>query len=353
MSTSSPKGMTVRTLGTGGGPIVSSGRAGTSTAITVDGATYVVDCGMGSIRNYRNECRWDGLRGIFLTHQHSDHIYDLGSFLVTGWEVPGESFSRPVHVFGPGRPSRPPALDEEQSRAIAARLGGRRMSGTVEMVDALLDTVFASDVAVRMADEGRGDPHAWITAHDIAIPDAANADPVTARHPHMEPFEIYRDELVVVTAILVDHRLCFPAFGFRFDSAYGSVVVSGDTAYSENCIRLAEGADLLLHEVIDLEAIVATFPDGPARAGIIEHLKESHTPYGQVGLVARAAGVGALVLHHIVPNTPGAADLAKMLLAVRADFAGQVSIAEDNDMFPVGADFTTISRLTMKTGAMP
>ena len=77
MSNSAP-GMSVHTLGTGGGPIVSSSRAGTSTVVCVDGAAYVIDCGMGSIRNYRSSCAWSDLRGIFLTHHHSDHVYDLG-----------------------------------------------------------------------------------------------------------------------------------------------------------------------------------------------------------------------------------------------------------------------------------
>ncbi|MNW52892.1 ribonuclease Z [compost metagenome] len=130
--------------------------------------------------------------------------------------------------------------------------------------------------------------------------------------------------------------MCFPAFAFRIDSRYGSVVVSGDTAYSENCIRLARGADLLLHEVIDLPGILATFPDGPTRDGIEVHLRESHTPYSEVGKVAAKAEVGALVLHHIVPNTPGAADLEAMLETARGDFAGNVSIAEDNDVFSIG-----------------
>jgi ribonuclease BN (tRNA processing enzyme) len=168
----------------------------------------------------------------------------------------------------------------------------------------------------------------------------------------MEPFEIYRDELVTVSAILVDHRLCYPAFGFRVDSAYGSVVVSGDTAYSENCIRLAQGADLLLHEVIDLEAILATFPDGPTRDGIEEHLRESHTPFDQVGKVAAAAGVGQLVLHHIVPNTPGTADVHKMVAAARRDFAGPVHAAEDNDRFLVSGQVrATVARETVEVGA--
>lgn len=336
MSTNNPTGMTVHTLGTGGGPIVSSSRAGTSTAICVDGATYIVDCGMGSIRNYREHSSWGQLRGIFLTHHHSDHIYDLGSYLVTGWQVPGESFSEPIQVFGPGRPERTPALDELHAAAVDARIGDRTMTSTTEIVDALLDRVFASDIAIRMADEGRGEPHDWVQAHNIAIPESAGAHPVTSRHPAMEPFEIYRDDLVRISAILVDHRLCFPAFAYRFDSAYGSVVISGDTAYSENCIRLARGADLLLHEVIDLPSILATFPAGPTRDGIEVHLRESHTPFEVVGKVAEKAGVKTLVLHHIVPNTPGTADLAAMERAAHRDFSGSVRIASDNDSFRIG-----------------
>lgn len=325
--------MSVHALGTGGGPIVSSSRAGTSTAVRVDNATYVFDCGMGSIRNYRSHSNWGELRGIFLTHHHSDHIYDLGSFLVTGWQVPGESFTQPIQVYGPGRPPRIPAVDESHAQHIQAQLGNRQMTSTEEIVDALLDRVFASDIAIRMADEGRAEPHEFIRAHNIQIPAAAAADPVDNRHPAMEPFEIYRDELVSISAILVDHRLCFPAFGFRIDSRYGSVVISGDTAYSENCIRLAQGADLLLHEVIDLPGILATFPDGPTREGIEVHLRESHTPYSEVGKIAQRAGVKALVLHHIVPNTPGTADLSAMAAAVERDYTGKISIAEDNDVF--------------------
>lgn len=330
------EGMTVHALGTGGGPIVSTSRAGTSTAICVDGATYVIDCGMGSIRNYRTSCSWGDLRAIFLTHHHSDHIYDLGSFLVTGWQVPGESFSRPIQVHGPGRPPRIPALDEEDAREIDERTAGHEMAGTAAVVDALLDRVFASDIAIRMADEGRDNPHEWVTGHDIVIPESVAADPVHDRHPRMEPFEVYRDELVTISAILVDHRLCYPAFGFRVDSAYGSVVISGDTAVSENCIRLARGADLLFHEVMDLEAILATLPEGPTRSGIEVHLRESHTSFDEVGQVAQEAGVGQLILHHIVPNTPGSADTAKMIRTAAGQFDGPVFLAEDNDVFTVG-----------------
>lgn len=329
------KGMRAITLGTGGGPIVSATRAGTSTAICVDDATYIVDCGMGSIRNYRHHLGWESLRGIFLTHHHSDHIYDLGSYLLTGWQVPGESFEHVVQVYGPAKPEQIPALSEAHLAEVSCCVSGHAMTGTKEIVHALIDKVYASDIVIRMADEGRASPYNWIKAHDIEVPAHAGAHPIHARHPTMNPFVIYEDEKVTVSAILVDHRLCYPAFGFRFDSEYGSIVVSGDTTYSENCIRLAQGADILLHEVIDLEAILSTLPDGPTREGIAIHLEESHTSYEVVGKVAAKAQVKQLVLHHIVPNVPFAADLEKMQRTAERDFSGKVVVAEDNDVFVV------------------
>lgn len=329
------KGMRAITLGTGGGPIVSATRAGTSTAICVDDATYIVDCGMGSIRNYRHHLGWESLRGIFLTHHHSDHIYDLGSYLLTGWQVPGESFEHVVQVYGPAKPEQIPVLSEAHLAEVSCCVSGHAMTGTKEIVHALIDKVYASDIVIRMADEGRASPYNWIKAHDIEVPAHAGAHPIHARHPTMNPFVIYEDEKVTVSAILVDHRLCYPAFGFRFDSEYGSIVVSGDTTYSENCIRLAQGADILLHEVIDLEAILSTLPDGPTREGIAIHLEESHTSYEVVGKVAAKAQVKQLVLHHIVPNVPFAADLEKMQRTAERDFSGKVVVAEDNDVFVV------------------
>ena len=40
----------------------------------------------------------------------------------------------------------------------------------------------------------------------------------------------------------------FPAFGFRFDTEDGSVAFSGDTTVSDNLVRLAAGADVLVRE---------------------------------------------------------------------------------------------------------
>ena len=66
---------------------------------------------------------------------------------------------------------------------------------------------------------------------------------------------VYENGGIKVTAFAVDHGLVKLAFGYRIDFAGHSVVVSGDTRYSENLIRLAQGADVVIHEVVDPERV--------------------------------------------------------------------------------------------------
>jgi ribonuclease BN (tRNA processing enzyme) len=52
------------------------------------------------------------------------------------------------------------------------------------------------------------------------------------------------DENVKVTAALVDHPPVVPSFAYRFDARDRSIVISGDTAPSDNVVKLARGADV-------------------------------------------------------------------------------------------------------------
>ena len=55
---------------------------------------------------------------------------------------------------------------------------------------------------------------------------------------------------VTVTAFEVDHgALIKPAYGYRIDYEGRSVILSGDTRYSENLEKHAQGATLVVHEV--------------------------------------------------------------------------------------------------------
>src|SRR5699024_6997307 len=106
--------------------------------------------------------------------------------------------------------------------------------GTTEMVRRHFEA-FATDLNDRIRNSRKLDVRTILSVHDIELPEidgfvSANATP----HPPMEPFEFHRDERVVVSATLVQHAPVFPAFAFRFDTAHGSVVFSGDTSPSEN-----------------------------------------------------------------------------------------------------------------------
>lgn len=96
--------------------------------------------------------------------------------------------------------------------------------------------------------------------------------------------------------------------GFRFDSDEGSVTFSGDTAPTPNLIKLAQGTDVLVHEVIDEAWVRGLFgpgPHPPQVQAIIVHLLQSHTTIEQVGPIAEEARAGTLVLNHLAPaNNP-------------------------------------------------
>jgi ribonuclease BN (tRNA processing enzyme) len=90
-----------------------------------------------------------------------------------------------------------------------------------------------------------------------------------------------------------------PAFAYRFDTADRSIVISGDTTRSENLIKLAAGADVLVHEVMYLPGIdkLVASPRREALARL-----SAATSAGDVGRVATAARVKKLVLSHYVPS---------------------------------------------------
>jgi ribonuclease BN (tRNA processing enzyme) len=131
---------------------------------------------------------------------------------------------------------------------------------------------------------------------------------------------VYQDEDVTITAFTVDHRPVEPAFGYRFDSAGKSVVISGDTRYSPNLVRYAKGADVLVHEV----ALPEWF-DQVDTPEVAARLKAYHTTPEEAGRAAREAGVKLLVLSHVVPSDED----DKILERTAREFRGRVVVARD------------------------
>src|ERR1700761_4307302 len=80
-------------------PLPDPNRAGGCALIAAGDDLYVVDTGMGSVRNLM---MWrvplQKIKGVFLTHFHSDHIGDLGELRLQTW-VAGRR--TPLKVYGP------------------------------------------------------------------------------------------------------------------------------------------------------------------------------------------------------------------------------------------------------------
>ncbi|WP_231445354.1 MBL fold metallo-hydrolase [Brevibacterium zhoupengii] len=328
----------VVTLGTAGGPRWwryqgQSVRAGISTAVVVGDAVYLVDCGYGAGRQLiQAGFGFNDVAAIFLTHLHSDHIVDLTSIaLFSTYEITDES-RNPIALIGPGdRGALPHASPHAKSepRPVSERAP---TPGTVDTLTRLVEA-HATDLNERIFDSLRPSPLDAIAAQDIVIPESVGFQPNENPSPDMAPFVVYEDARVKVSAILVEHPPMAPAFGYRFDTDNGSVVISGDTAYTSNMIALAENADLLLHEAIDLEWLMSKFadPSSPSARATRSHHERSHTSIADAISIARDAGVGQLALHHLVPGT-SAPSLRKQLAAeprVRA------IVPDDLDVLPL------------------
>lgn len=322
----------VVTLGTAGGPMWWTGedagrRSGIATAVLVADRAYLVDCGHGVGRQMMLAgIGISSLKGIFLTHLHSDHTIDLGSLAIFGlYEL---SKGHRIKVLGPGDRGLLPPASERAQHAPQPIFPARPTPGTVSLFESILQG-YATDLNDRIFDTLRPSPYEFFDVEDIRVPEGIGYHPNANPTPDMEPFEIYADEVVTVTATLVRHAPIAPAFAFRFDTAEGSVTISGDTGPCRNLVRLASGTDLLMHEAIDVDWIYRDRPGVPADSvqAAIDHHNNAHTSVADCVRIATDAGARALALHHLVPGTSP----REMWLRGANDFDGTYLVPDDLD----------------------
>jgi len=270
-------------LGTGGGPTPKANRSAPANAVVVDGVIYIVDCGSGVARQMvLAGLSLTALRRVFITHHHSDHDADYGNLLLLAWE---SDLAHRVDSYGP-----PPLT--------------RMTRQFLQLND--------YDIQTRSADEGRPPLAPLIIPHEIS------GDGL-----------VIRDDKVTVTAALVDHPPVRPALAYRFDCPDRSIVFSGDTRPSQNLVRLAKGADVLVHEVMYLPALDRLISAEPNARTLRAHLLAAHTSTDDVGKIATQAGVKTLVLSHFVPGGEPAIPDEVWRDAVKPHFAGDLIVGRD------------------------
>ncbi|GAA4997793.1 MBL fold metallo-hydrolase [Streptomyces hyderabadensis] len=324
-------------LGTAGGPAwLDGGRCGVSSAVVYEDRVYLVDLGHGAMHRLVQSGlgAGDGLgsalspvRGIFLTHLHSDHVADWPALFATGpTNVVGRGDDA-IQVFGPGDRGVLPAMFPPGAPAPAV-FNPERPTPGISAMTAYLGQAFATDFNGRSRESGFTRPDDLFSVHDVDLGGVWTVDPA-GKPPRLKaPLPLWEDGDVRVTATLVDHAPTAPAFAFRFDTPDGSIVFSGDTCVSANLIDLARDADVLVHEVIDprfVDQLVAALP-ASQRDAMREHLLTSHTTIDQVGRdVAEPAGARQLVLNHLVPAT----NPARRWRAAQRGYSGRLVVGED------------------------
>jgi ribonuclease Z len=270
-------------LGTGY-PRPDANHAGPATAIVAGDKWFLVDAGRGAtMRVAGTELKYENLRGVYITHLHSDHTAGLPDIFITSWQFGRKT--TPLPLYGP--------------------------SGIKQLADAMLQ-FFAYDIHIRRdLVEKHPAAGATITTHIV------------------REGVVYDDGDVRVTAFEVDHAPVKPAFGYRFDSGGHSIVVSGDTRPNANLIRFAKGADILVQEACLPEHFDKV--DSPAVAA---RLKAYHTSAEEAGEIATAAGVKTLVLTHLIPAG------AEKTFAERAakTFHGKIIVGDDLKTITINGD---------------
>jgi ribonuclease Z len=262
-------GIRVTLLGTGA-LVPSIERFGPAILVEAGNSVLLFDCGRGAAQRLGQAgVALKDIDAVLFTHLHSDHLVGLPDVWLTGLAL---GRKEPLTMIGP-----------DGTQAMARHL----------------EQAFAADIAGR----GIAQEPAALDAHDIG----ENV--------------VFQTEDVVVSAFVVDHGAIKPAYGYRVDyRGQRSVVLSGDTRYSEELIEHAKGVQLLVHEVAAANPeLVRT---KPALRGILD----IHTTPEDAARVFRAARPYLAIYSHVILLGVSEDDV---LRATHEAYRGAVQMGKD------------------------
>lgn len=274
----------VTLLGTGA-PVPSIERFGPSILVEAGGQKLLFDCGRGAAqRLWQLKIPLGKVDALFLTHLHSDHVVGIPDLWLTGW-IPAAYGRReyPLKVYGP--------------------------AGTKDMMEGL-EKAFSWDIRTRSREQNKVDSGVWVHPEDIKEgnnweKNGVKVTPFTVRH-----------------ADFIDSAL-----GFRIDYGGHSVILSGDTRYSENLVRFAKGADVIIHEV------AAANKESMQTSPLINQILGFHTSPEDAGKVFELVKPKLAVYSHIVLLTANPSLLAPsvndLLTRTKEIYKGKVMVGED------------------------
>jgi ribonuclease BN (tRNA processing enzyme) len=270
-------------LGTGN-PNPDPERSGPAVAVIAGGHPYLIDCGPGVVRR-AEEARRNGIEAfvaekldiVFLTHLHSDHTLGCPDLLLSPW-VTGRAV--PLRVYGP--------------------------PGTRALFDGIL-AAYDSDIRNRSTGLQPHNDTGW-----------------RAEVTEIAAGTVYEDSVVRVTAFEVPHAGWERAYGYRFEAADRTIVISGDTGPSDAVVEACRGCDVLVHEVYSASGFAGLAPEWQSYHG------DAHTSSTELAEIANRARPALLVLYHQLFWGVSEEDL---LAEVKRGYQGKTVSANDLDVF--------------------
>lgn len=267
-----------------GTPNATPDRMGPATAVVVGDTPYLIDAGPGVVRRAAaaaekgvKALRVSNLRHLFVTHLHSDHTLGYPDLIFTPWVL---ERAAPLRAYGP------PGLRAMTGHLLAA---------------------YREDIDVRLS----GLEPANRTGYKVEVRD-------------VRPGVVFEEAGVKVEAFAVPHGSWRHAYGYRFTTPEGVIVVSGDTGPFDGMADIARGADVLVHEAYATEGWKKREPEWQ------RYHAAFHTPGRKVGEIAERAGVAAVVLTH---QLTWSATAEQLVDEVKSAFAGRVIYGNDLDVF--------------------
>jgi len=266
--------LTLTFLGTGAA-IPSLDRNVASLALAREGETLLFDCGEGTQRQMMRYGVSFGLRDIFFTHFHSDHLLGLTGLVRT---LGLQDRTDPLRLYGPKGARR--LIDQALAVGIERNKFPveieelspgdqvRRQGYDLTVVEADHRTTAVGYALVEQTRLGRFHPE---RVRELGVPEG----PLWGR--------LHRGE----TVQLPDGRTVGPGDLVGPPRPGRAVVITGDTRPSAGFVAAARGADLLVHEA----TFSAEEADKASQTG--------HSTAAEAATVARDAGVRRLVLTHI------------------------------------------------------